>query len=71
MTLKQNGRAEFTVANEASRRIMNGIKAEKTAENTARRKAGLVGWSKLVVKIEQLSSSQLKVTLTFLYQTAL
>lgn len=70
-TLKQHGKVEFTVTKVGARRAMNGIKLEKTTENVARRQAGLVGWSKLVVKQEPLSATHLKITLTFLYETRL
>lgn len=71
MEIKQTGRAEVTVSKEASRRILQGIKLAKTTENVARRQAGLVGWSKLVITRESLSGTMEKITLTLLYNTKL
>jgi hypothetical protein len=69
--IKQTGRAEVTVSKEASRRILQGIKLAKTTENVARRQAGLVGWSKLVITRETISGTMEKITLTLLYNTKL
>lgn len=69
--LKQQGKVEFTVTKAGARRAMNGIKLEKTIENTARRDASLVGWSKLVVEQAEISATHLKITLSFLYETSL
>lgn len=69
--IKQTGRAEVTVSKEASRRILQGIKLAKTTENVARRQAGLVGWSKLVITRETISGTMEKITLTLLYNTRL
>ncbi len=69
--IKQTGRAEVTVSKEASRRILQGIKLAKTTENVARRQAGLVGWSKLVITHESISATMEKITLTLLYNTKL
>ena len=71
MQLKQAGKVEITVSKSAARRVLNGIKSAKTAENVARRRVGLVGWSKLVIEEESISATQLKITLSFLYQTKL
>lgn len=69
--IKHVGWAEVTVSKEASRRILNGIKLAKTTENVARRQAGLVGWSKLVITKSVISSTQLKIRLELLYSTRL
>lgn len=70
-TLKKHGNVGFTVTKAGARRAMNGIKLEKTTENVARRQAGLVGWSKLVVRKDELSATHVKITLSFLYETKL
>lgn len=69
--LKAAGKVEITVSKEATRRILNGIKLAKTTENVARRQAGLVGWSKLVIVETPLSDRMVKITLSFLYSTKL
>jgi hypothetical protein len=69
--IKQAGWAEITVSNEASRRILTGIKLAKTTENVARRRVGLVGWSKLVITRTQLSDRMMKIRLELLYSTDL
>lgn len=70
-TLKTTGKLELTVSKAAMKKVLYGIKLEKCIENVARRQAGLVGWSKLVVVKEPISSTMYKITLTFLYSTAL
>lgn len=69
--LKTTGTAEFTVSTEAERRILNGIKLVKTTENTARRAAGLIGWSKLVIERTPLSTTHVRIKLSFLFSTVL
>lgn len=69
--IKETGCAEITVSKAAARTVEQGVKRVKTAENVARRLAGLVGWSKLVVKRESLSSTHIKITFTLLYRTDL
>lgn len=71
LSLKQTGFAEVTVSTENARTVEDGVKRVKTAENTARRYAGLIGWSKLVIKREKLSSTRMKLTFSFLYSTKL
>ena len=70
-TLKKHGYAEVTVHKGNARALENGVKRVKTAENTARRLAGLIGWSKLVVKRTELSEHRIKIRFEFLYLTAL
>ena len=69
--IKQTGRAQVTVSKEAARSIENGVKRVKTAENVARRRVGLVGWSKLVVTRYEISSTHLRIEFELLYLTAL
>jgi len=71
MEIKRTGSAEVTVSKDAARRILNGVKKIKTAENTARRYAGLVGWSKLVITSVPLSDTRLRVKMELLYLTKL
>jgi hypothetical protein len=70
-TIKLTGKAEVTVSKAFLRTLENGVKRVKTAENVARCKVGLVGWSKLVVAREQISATHIKVTFTLLYRTDL
>lgn len=69
--IKQAGSAEVTVSKAHARTVEDGVKRVKTAENTARRYAGLVGWSKLVITRHQLSATHVKITFTLLYRTDL
>ena len=69
--IKTTGSAEVTVSNEFARTLENGVKRVKTAENVARRMAGLVGWSKLIVTRTQLSSTRVRIKFELLYLTAL
>lgn len=69
MAIKQAGSATVTVSKAHSRTVENGVKRVKTAENVARRMAGLVGWSKLVVTREVLSATHIKITFSLLYRT--
>lgn len=70
-TLKKTGKADITVSLDAARTVENGVKELKTAENVARRKVGLIGWSKLVITREKLSDTHVKISFRFLYSTAL
>ena len=67
--IKQVGYVEITVSKDAARTVVQGIKRVKTAENVARRLAGRVGWSKLVVTRTVLSSTHIKIRLELLYRT--
>ncbi len=69
--IKKAGSAEVTVSKAHARTVEDGVKRVKTAENVARRMTGLVGWSKLVIKREQLSSTHIKISFTLLYRTDL
>jgi len=69
--IKTTGSAEVTVSKEFARTLENGVKRVKTAENVARRMAGLVGWSKLVVTRTSISSTTVKIRFELLYLTAL
>lgn len=69
--IKTTGSAEVTVSKEFARTLENGVKRVKTAENVARRMAGLVGWSKLVVTRVNISSTTVKIKFELLYLTAL
>jgi hypothetical protein len=70
-TIKTTGSAEVTVSKAFARTLENGVKRVKTAENVARRLAGLVGWSKLVVTRTELSDHRVKIRFELLYLTAL
>lgn len=70
-SIKKTGSASVTVSKIHARTVENGVKRIKTAENVSRRQAGLVGWSKLVVKREELSNTHIKITFSLLYLTAL
>lgn len=70
-SIKQTGSAEVTVSKEHARTVEDGVKRVKTAENVARRLSGLVGWSKLVIEREELSSTHILIKFTLLYNTAL
>jgi hypothetical protein len=69
--IKTTGSAEVTVSKDFARTLENGVKRTKTAENVARRMAGLVGWSKLVVTRTTLSPTHIKIRFELLYLTAL
>jgi hypothetical protein len=70
-TIKQTGSASITVSKEHARTVEDGVKRVKTAENVARRQAGLVGWSKLVITRTELSATHTRIDFTLLYLTAL
>jgi hypothetical protein len=69
--IKTTGCATITVSKAAACTVEQGVKRVKTAENVARRLAGLVGWSKLVVRRESISGTHMKITFTLLYRTDL
>ena len=69
--IKEKGYVEITVSKEGSRTIEQGVLRVKTAENTARRMAGLIGWSKLVIYRTSLSPTRLKIRFSLLYRTDL
>jgi hypothetical protein len=69
--IKKTGSADITVSKEHARTVENGVKRIKTAENVARRQAGLVGWSKLVVSRQEISKTHVKIQFKLLYLTAL
>lgn len=69
--IKKAGSAEVTVSKAHARTVEDGVKRVKTAENVARRLAGLVGWSKLVISRESLSATHVKISFTLLYRTDL
>lgn len=69
--IKKHGYVELTVTKASARPVLNGIKRIKTAENVARRMAGLVGWSKLVITRTELSATHLRIRLELLYRTDL
>jgi len=69
--IKHTGNAEVVVSISFARTLEDGVKRVKTAENTARRLAGLVGWSKLTIQREQLSATRVKIKFALLYLTAL
>lgn len=71
MEIKKTGSAQVTVSKAHARTVEDGVKRVKTAENVARRFAGLVGWSKLVIKRETLSATHLKISFSLLYRTDL
>ena len=70
-TIKTTGSAEVTVSKDFARTMEDGVKRVKTAENVARRMAGLVGWSKLTITRTELSDTRLKIRFELLYSTAL
>ncbi len=70
-TIKTTGRASVTVSKEHARTVEDGVKRVKTAENVARRQAGLVGWSKLVITRQDLSATMVRIDFSLLYLTAL
>lgn len=67
--IKKAGYVEVTVSKDSARTLEDGVKRVKTAENTARRMAGLVGWSKLVITRTSLSASRMKIRFELLYRT--
>jgi hypothetical protein len=69
--IKKAGSVEITVSKAAARTVEDGVKRVKTAENVARRLAGLVGWSKLVITRTNLSATHIKIKFSLLYRTDL
>ena len=69
--IKHVGSATVTVSKAHARTVEDGVKRVKTAENTARTRVGLVGWSKLVIKREDISATMTKITFSLLYRTDL
>lgn len=67
--IKAKGKATVTVSKDAARTTENGVKEEKTKENTARVKMGMIGWSKLVITREPISTTHIKITFSLLYST--
>lgn len=63
--LKQDGRLEITVNAVAVKRVLNGIKKEKSADNIATKAIGDKGWTKLRFQAIVLSESMRKIVITF------
>lgn len=71
-TIKANRKAEITVSESYAPTVIQGVKRTKCAENSTRSLAGLVPWSKLVIRKEELDKrGTLKVTFELLYDTRL
>lgn len=70
-TLKETGRAEVVVGVEAVSLVVTGVRDAKYRESYARKKAGLIAWSKMVITKEKLSDTRVKVTFEFVYSTKL
>lgn len=70
-TLKQTGRAEVVVSKEAVNLVVTGVRDAKYRESYARKKAGLIAWSRMVVQRDTLSATRVKLTFTFAYSTKL
>ena len=69
--IKHVGSATVTVSKGHARTVEDGVKRVKTAENTARTRVGLVGWSKLVITRKEISSTHVRITFDLLYRTDL
>lgn len=67
--IKAEGKTTITVSKAAARTVENGVKEAKTIENVSRRKMGMIGWSKLIIEREEISSTHIKITFTLLYST--
>ena len=70
-TIKHVGSATVTVSKAHARTVEDGVKRVKTAENTARTRVGLVGWSKLVIQRQEISATHVRITFSLLYRTDL
>lgn len=69
--LKETGTASVTVSKDHARTMIAGVIETKSDENTLRRKVGLIGWSKLVIKRTSLSPTHMRVDFSFAYITNL
>jgi hypothetical protein len=69
--IKKEAKVEITVHKDQAFTVEGGVKRVKTAENTARRLAGLVGWSKLVITREKINDHKVKIIFSLLYRTDL
>ncbi len=69
--IKKVGSAEITVHKDRVRTVEDGIKHAKSAENVARRMAGLVGWSKLIITRHTISATHVRIRFELLYLTSL
>lgn len=70
-TVKAEGSATIVVSEAAAKKITLGILQAKAKENVARKHAGLVYWSKFVIKRARLSDTMIKITFTLLYGSKL
>ena len=70
-TLKQTGRAEVVVSKEAVNLVVTGVRDAKYRESYARKKAGLIAWSRMHIQRDVLSDTRVKLTFTFIYSTRL
>jgi hypothetical protein len=65
--IKDDGAVEFTVHKDMAATVIQGVLRTKSAENVVRKKAGLIGWSELVITRTSISSSHLKVRMALQY----
>lgn len=69
--IKLKGYAEVTVSKEAAPALEDNVKHIKSAENTAVKAVGGLGWSKLVLTRTKLSETMLRIRFELLYRTDL
>lgn len=71
--IKETGKVEITVSRDIAPTVIHGVLRVKSAENVARKRVGLIGWSKLVIVRDEIPDkpTHMKVTMSLLYNTAL
>jgi hypothetical protein len=69
--IKTTGKASVTVSREHARTVTAGVIEIKSDENRLRKMAGLMGWSKLVIKTTRLSDTRVRIDFSLAYSTNL
>lgn len=58
---------EFTVHKDVAATVIQGVLRTKSGENVVRKKAGLIGWSELVITRTPISAHHIKVRMALQY----
>lgn len=69
--IKRTGKASVTVSKEHARTMIAGVVETKCDENAVRKMAGLVRYSKLVIKKKNISATHVRVDFSLAYLTNL
>lgn len=67
--IKTAGSAKLVVHKGLAETVVEGVKHAKCDENMRRKNAGLVYWSKLVIKRKVINSEQVRLEFSLCYQT--